>query len=128
MTTPEEAKTLFSDLAGTHPTIVGQPTDDDVKSLREAFTNLLQSIDVPGGTCSLSGLIDTDAVYSLNHGTVFDAMIIPLVAYDPAIAADATDAVRARAERNWTAKKELQRLIRAVDSSSASSRKHGFFL
>ena len=115
MTTPEEAKTLFSDLAGTHPTIVGQPTDDDVKSLREAFTNLLQSIDVPGGTCSLSGLIDTDAVYSLNHGTVFDAMIIPLVAYDPAIAADATDAVRARAERNWTAKKELQRLIRAVE-------------
>ena len=42
MTTPEEVKTLFSDLADTYTVIVGQPTDDDVKRLRETITNLLQ--------------------------------------------------------------------------------------
>ena len=115
MTTPEEAKTLFSDLAATYTVIVGQPTDDDVKQLRESITNLLQSIDIPGGTCSLSGLIDTDATYVANHGAPFDPMTVPLAAYDPAIAVDASNAIRARAERTWTAKRELQRLIRAVE-------------
>ena len=84
MTTPEEAKTLFSDLAATYTVIVGQPTDDDVKQLRESITNLLQSIDIPGGTCSLSGLIDTDATYVASHGAPFDPMTVPLAAYDPA--------------------------------------------
>jgi hypothetical protein len=115
MTTPEEAKTLFGDLAATFPAIAGQPTDDDVKALREAITNLLQSIDVPGGTCSLSGLIDAETTYVASHGAPFDPMLVPLDAYDPAIAVDATAAVRARAERNWTARRELQRLIRAVE-------------
>jgi hypothetical protein len=115
MTTPEEAKTLFSDLAATYTAIIGQPTDDDVKQLRECITNLLQSIDVPGGTCSLSGLIDTEATYIANHGAPFDPMTVPLAAYDPAIAVDASNAIRARAERTWTAKRELQRLIRAVE-------------
>ena len=115
MTTPEEAKSLFSDLAATYTVIVGQPSDDDVKLLRESITNLLQSIDVPGGTCSLSGLIDADADYIQQYGAAFDPMLVALEAYDPSIAANATDAVRARAERNWTARRELQRLIRAVE-------------
>ena len=115
MTTPEEAKTLFGDLAATFPAIAGQPTDDDVKALREAITNLLQSIDVPGGTCSLSGLIDAETTYVASHGAPFDPMLVPLDAYDPAIAVDATAAVRARAKCNWTARRELQRLIRAVE-------------
>eukprot|EP00804_Cyclotella_cryptica_P028661 CCRYP_008183-RA/>CCRYP_008183-RA protein AED:0.20 eAED:0.05 QI:0/0/0/0.66/1/1/6/0/1274 len=79
MTTPEEAKTLFNDLAATYTIIVGQPTDDDVKHLRESITNLLQSIDVPGGTCSLSGLIDTEATYIASHGAPFDPMTVPLL-------------------------------------------------
>jgi hypothetical protein len=36
-------------------------------------------------------------------------------AYDPTIAADATDAVRVKAEREWTAKADRQRLIRAAE-------------
>ena len=115
MTTPEEVKTLFSDLADTYTVIVGQPTDDDVKRLRETITNLLQSIDVPGGVCNLSGLIDTDATYNAIHGHPFDPMLLPLAAYDPAIADDATDAVRTRAERNWSARLALRRLIRAAE-------------
>ena len=42
-------------------------------------------------------------------------MAIPLLAYDDSIAADATNAVRAKAERLWTEKIELQRLIKAVE-------------
>ena len=93
MTMPEEAKILFSDLAATYTVIVGQPTNDDMKQLRESITNLLQSIDIPGGTCSLSGLIDTDATYVASHGAPFDPMTAPLAAYDPAIAVDASNAI-----------------------------------
>eukprot|EP00804_Cyclotella_cryptica_P017724 CCRYP_001164-RA/>CCRYP_001164-RA protein AED:0.37 eAED:0.27 QI:0/0/0/1/0.33/0.25/4/0/1265 len=106
---------LFSNLAATYTAIIGQPTDDDEKQLRESITNLLQSINVPSGTCSLSGLIDTEATYIANHGTLFDPMTVPLAAYNPAIAVDASNAIRAHAERTWTAKRELQRLIRAVE-------------
>eukprot|EP00804_Cyclotella_cryptica_P029094 CCRYP_005281-RA/>CCRYP_005281-RA protein AED:0.19 eAED:0.20 QI:0/0/0/0.71/0.16/0/7/0/1210 len=42
-------------------------------------------------------------------------MTVPLAAYNPAIAVNASNAIRARAERTWTAKRELQRLIRAVE-------------
>eukprot|EP00804_Cyclotella_cryptica_P009907 CCRYP_014168-RA/>CCRYP_014168-RA protein AED:0.66 eAED:1.00 QI:0/-1/0/1/-1/1/1/0/97 len=85
MTTPEEAKTLFNDLAATYTVIISQPTDNDVKHLRESITNLLQSIDVPGSTCRLSGLIDTEATYIASHGAPFDPMPVPLAAYDPTI-------------------------------------------
>ena len=42
-------------------------------------------------------------------------MEIPLPAYDDSIASDATNAVRAKAKRLWTAKIELQCLIKTVD-------------
>ena len=42
-------------------------------------------------------------------------MEIPLPAYNNSIAADANNAVRTKAERLWTAKIELQRLIKTVE-------------
>jgi hypothetical protein len=63
MSTPDDVKDLFGQLTTTYPPILGQPTDDDVKRLRESLTNLLQSINIAGGTDSLSGLIDNATDY-----------------------------------------------------------------
>ena len=98
MSTPDDVKDLFGQLTTSFPTILGQPTDDDIKRLRETLTNLLQSIDVSGGTDSLSGLIDDAADYQATYGHTFDALLLPMAAYDPTIASDATDAVRVKAE------------------------------
>jgi hypothetical protein len=115
MSTPDDVKDLFGQLTASFPTILGQPSDDDIKRLRETLTNLLQSIDVSGGTDSLSGLIDDVADYVATYGHPFDALLLPMAAYDPSIASDATDAVRVKAEREWSAKAERQRLIRAAE-------------
>jgi hypothetical protein len=116
MSTPDDVKDLFGQITTTFPTILGQPSDNDVKRLRETLTNLLQSIDIAGGTDSLSGLIDDAAAdYQAIYGHPFDELHLPMAAYDPSIASDATDAVRVKAEREWTAKANCQRLIRATE-------------
>jgi hypothetical protein len=115
MSTPDDVKDLFGQLTTSYPTILGQPTDDDVKLLRETLTNLLQSIDIAGGTDSLSGLIDDDADYQAIYGHPFDMLLLAMPPYDPSIASDASDAVRVKAERVWTAKADRQRLIRATE-------------
>eukprot|EP00804_Cyclotella_cryptica_P000193 CCRYP_016175-RA/>CCRYP_016175-RA protein AED:0.26 eAED:0.26 QI:0/0/0/0.6/0.75/0.8/5/0/1027 len=93
-----------------YPSIIGQPSDDDVKHLCEMLTNLLQSIDLPGGTDSLSGLIDDPIDYPrLQPSSPPHASIQPL------IAPDATDAVRVKAEQEWTATATRQRLIPATE-------------
>ncbi len=115
MSTPDDVKDLFGQLTTSYPTILGQPSDDDVKRLRETLTNLLQSIDIPGGTDSLSGLIDDSADYQAAYGHPFNPLLLPMPAYNPSIAPDATDAVRVKAEREWTATADRQRLIRATE-------------
>ena len=42
-------------------------------------------------------------------------MAIPLPAYDDSIATNTNNAVRAKAKRLWTAKIELQRLIKTIE-------------
>jgi hypothetical protein len=64
MMTPEDAKLMIADAAATFPVIVGAPTDDDLKNIREFLTNVLQSIDVAGGDDSLSGLVNDSAAYA----------------------------------------------------------------
>ena len=116
MTTPEVAKDLFAEAQAAFTPIVGAPNDDDVKRLNEAFINALQSIDVPGGVINLSDILLTDTKHEAKHGygSTFERMEVPLLAYDDSIAADANNAVRAKAKRLWTAKIELQRLIKTV--------------
>ena len=106
MTTPKFAKDLFKEVQAAFPPIVGAPNDDDVKRLIEAFINALQSIDVPSGAIDLSDLLLSDAEHETKHGVgvTFERMDIPLPAYDNIIASDATNAVRAKAKRLWTAK------------------------
>ena len=101
MTTPKVAKDFFKDAQAAFTPIVGAPNDDDVKRLTEAFINALQSIDVPGGAIDLSDLLLWDADHEAKHGvgSTFESMAIPLLAYDDSTASDATNAVRAKAER-----------------------------
>ena len=123
MTTPEVAKDLFKEVQAAFPPIAGAPNDDDVKRLTEEFINALQSIDVPGGAIDLSNLLLSDAEHKTKHGDgkTFDRMAIPLPAYDDSITSDATNAVRAKAERLWTAKIGLQTLIRQSSAPGARS-------
>ena len=117
MTTPEVAKCLYAEAQAAFTPVVGAPNDDDVKRLNEAFINALQSIDVPVGAINLFGILLTDDKNEAKHcaGLTFERMVIPLPAYNDSIAADANNAVRAKAERLWTAKIELQRLIKTVE-------------
>ena len=117
MNTPEVSKDLFAEAQAAFTPIVGAPNEDDFKRLNKAFINALQSIDVPGGAIDLSDILITDAEHEAKHGDglTFERMGIPLPAYDYSIAADANNAVRAKPERLWTAKIELQRLIKTVE-------------
>ena len=117
MTTPEEANDLFAESQLTFTSVVGGPNNDGVKRLKEAFINALQLIDVPGGTVDLSDILLTDKYHKAKHGgnLTFERMEISLQGYDDSIAADANNAVCAKAERLWTSKIELQRLIKTVE-------------
>ena len=109
MTTPENVKYLFAEAQAAFDPVVGAPNDDDVKRLNEAFVNALQSIDVPVGAVDLSDILLPDDDHKAKHrDTTLERMEVPLQAYDDSIAADANNAVRAKAERLWTAKIELQ--------------------
>ena len=112
-------RTFFKEVQGAFPPIFGAPNDDDVKRLTEAFINVLQSIDAPGGAIELSDLLLSDAEHETKHGDgkTFKRMAIPLPAYDNSIASDATNAVRAKSEPLWTAKIGLQTLIKTVERS-----------
>ena len=109
MSTPDDAKDLFAEAQAAFAPVVGAPNDDNVKRLNEAFVNALQSINVPSGAVDLSGILLSDDDHKSKHGdTKFERMEVPLLAYDDRISADANNAVRAKAERLWTAKIELQ--------------------
>ena len=116
MTTTEVAKDIFKEVQSAFPHIVGPPNDDDVKHLTEAFINALQSIDVPGGAINLSDLLLSEDDHEEKHGvgSTFKRMSTPLPPYDNSIASNATNAVRAKAERLWTAKIGLQTLIKTI--------------
>ena len=117
MTTPKDAKDLFAKDQAAFTPVVGAPNDEDVKRLNKAFINALQSIDIPGDAADLSNILLTDEDHKAKHGgnLTFKRMDVPLQAYDDSISAGANNAVRAKAERLWKAKIELQRLIKTVE-------------
>jgi hypothetical protein len=86
MSTLEDVKDLFGQLTTT------------------SLTNLLQSIDIAGGTDSLSGLIVDGADYQTVYGHPFDPLLLLMAAYDPNIPSDATDSVWVKAEKEWSFK------------------------
>ena len=91
--------------------------EEDVKRLNEAFINAFQPFDVPGGAIELSDILLTDEEHKAKYGegSTFARMEVPLPAYDDSIPADANSSVRAKSERLWMAKIELQRLIKTVE-------------
>ena len=115
MTTPEDAKYLFAEAQSAFVPVVGAHNNDDVKRLYKAFVDALQSINVPGGEVDLSNILLSDNNHKAKHaGRTFDRIETPLKSYDNIIAGNATNAVRAKAEHLWTAKIELQRLVKTV--------------
>ena len=72
MSTTKEVASLFKEGADKLPPITGKPTNNDLKRMRELLSNLLQAVEVPGGTDS-EGLITTKADYKAAHaGVNFD--------------------------------------------------------
>ena len=116
MTTPKDAKDLFAEAQAAFAPVVGALNNDDVKRLYKTRANALQSIDVPGGEVDLSNILLSDDNHKYKHeGRTFDRMETPFKSYDNGIAGNATNTVRAKAERLWTANIELQRLVKTVE-------------
>ena len=88
------------------------------RNITEVLTNILQSIDIPGGSNSLSGLLDDDVQYKSEYGHSFDRLAVPLPANDKIIAADESNAVRVKDKRLYAAKLEWQKFIKAVEHIS----------
>lgn len=106
----ENAKLIITNATTEFPAIIGAPAADDLKKICKFLLNLLKPINVPGGQYNLSGLIYTLADYLAIYGYTFDCLEAPLVAYDPAIAANTTQAVCIKSECVWMAKLKLQHL------------------
>ena len=124
MTTPEDAKDLLLESQATFAPVVGAPNDDDAKRLYKAFVNALQSIDVPGGEVDLSNILLSDGDHKNKHvGRTLDQMETSLKSYDDGIAADATNAIRAKAERLWTAMIEIYSSSKPSNAPGAHSSK-----
>ena len=117
MTTPKVDKDLFAEAQAAFTPVVSAPNNDSVKRLNKAFINVLQSIEVPGGAIDLSNILINDDKHKAKHGDVstFERMEVPIPAYDNSIATDATNAVRAKANRLWMANIELQQFIKTVE-------------
>ena len=108
---------LFKEAQAAFTPIIGALNDDDVKRITKRFINPLQSIDVPSGAIDLSNLLLSYANHKDKHGvgSTFERMVIPLPAYNNSIASNATNAVRAKAERLWMVKIGLQTLTKTVE-------------
>ena len=123
MTAPEDAKYLFAEAQAALVPVVDAPNDDNVKRFYEAFVNALQLIDVPDGKVDLSNILLAYNNHKVKHtGRTLDRMETPLKSYDDGISGKATNAVRAKAKRLWTAKIDLQRLVKTVERAG-----HTFF-
>ncbi len=74
MSSPSDVTKLLQDALDTQPTIVGQPNDDDLLSLKEKLLDVLQTItyDRADGTHHVVGVIQSNTAYKADHnGTAF---------------------------------------------------------
>ena len=117
MLTSLDIISLFKTAWESYSPIVGPPTDDNMVRLREAILTILYSISLGADAGCPSRLILSDAAYkrSLATNVGFDRMSGAFKSYDPEIANDATDGVRKKREREWTATLATQQLILACE-------------
>ena len=103
---PEEIVAKFAHALDNFEPITGQPSDTDLKRLREDVTPLLVQIpyDETGGQHNLIGLIRLKLAYVARYGETFpDPKRVG--AYDPDIYDNAVNAVCARLEAAHKAKR-----------------------
>ena len=74
---PSDVTKLLQDSLDTQPTIVGQPNDDDLLSLKDKLLDVLQTItyDRADGIQHVVGVIQSDTAYQADHNG--DAFPIP---------------------------------------------------
>ena len=103
---PEEIVVKLTDALEQFKPIYGQPSDTDVKQIREVVAPLLLQIryDETGGTHNLIGLIWLVAAYTTRYGAKF-AEPTCIGAYDATIDEDTISVVRARMEAARKAKR-----------------------
>jgi hypothetical protein len=93
MSSPSDVTKLLQDALDTQPTIVGQPNDDDLLSLKEKLLDILQTVtyDRADGIHHVVGVLQAEAAYKAeDHNR--DAFPIPqrLSLWDDKIDKDAT--------------------------------------
>jgi len=72
MSSPSDVTKLLQDALDTQPTIVGQPNDDDLLSLKVKLLDVLQTItyDRADGIHHVIGVIQSDTAYNADHNGV----------------------------------------------------------
>ena len=77
MSSPSDVTKLLQDALDTQPTIVGQPNDDDLLSLKEKLLDVLQTVtyDRADGIHHVVGVLQAEAAYKADHNG--DAFPIP---------------------------------------------------
>jgi hypothetical protein len=77
MSSPLDVTKLLHDALDTQPTIIGQPNNDDLLSLKEKLLHVLQTIsyDRADGIHHVVGVIQSDTAYKADHNG--DAFPIP---------------------------------------------------
>jgi hypothetical protein len=108
MSSPSDVTKILQDALDTHPTIVGQPNDDDLLSLKENLLEVLQTItyDRADGIHHVVGVIQSDTAYKVDHNG--DSFPIPqrLGLWDDKIDKDATVVELKKAEAMHKARAE----------------------
>jgi hypothetical protein len=108
MSSPSDVTKLLQDALDTQPTIVGQPSNDDLLSLKEKLLDVLQTItyDRADGIHHVVGVIQSDTAYMADHNG--DAFLIPqrLGLWDNKINKDATVVELKKAEAMHKARAE----------------------
>ena len=117
MSTSSDIISLFKTVWESYSPMVGPPTDDNMVHLHEAILPILYSISLGANAGCPSGLILANTAYKhlLATSVGFDSMSDAFKSYDPDIADDATNGVRKKQYREWTAYLAIQQLIRACE-------------
>ena len=92
MSSPSDVTKLLQDALDTQPTIVGQPNDDDLLSLKEKLLDVLQTItyDRADGIHHVVGVIQSDTAYKADHSGAEFPIPQRLGLWDDKIDKDAT--------------------------------------
>ena len=92
MSSASDVVKLLQDALDTQPTIVGQPTDDDLLALKEKLLDVLQTVtyDRADGVHHVVGIIQAETAYKADHNGVSFPIPQRLGLWDDKIAKDAT--------------------------------------